>query len=214
MFEWLLFGLLTATITVPPASQAIRAQDDRASGSIVIGGDTVALRHVLARKVPAFWDKAKIVTQVLLTAEPVPEDALEDGFALLDAVRAGTVTGVRLEYEDDGRSVTGSMLSSRLAGDISVSRSGSNVRPTVFTASRIEGSFEATNRDVNDTPMQVKVTWSARVQAMPVVAEPTGADSGDGESARLCRRLQDDEGHDTQGGEVPARHGAQRQGHH
>jgi hypothetical protein len=177
MFEWLLFGLVTATIIVPPASQAVHGQDDRASGSIVIDGDTIALRHVLARKVPDFWDKDKIVTQVLVTAERVPEEALEDGFTLLEAVRTGRVTGVRVEYEADGRSVTGHMLSSRLAGDLSVSRSGSNVRPAVFTASRIDGSFESTNRDLDGTPVQVNVTWSARVQAMPVVAEPTAADA-------------------------------------
>jgi len=177
MFEWLLFGLVTATIIVPPAASAVRGQDDRVSGSIVIDGDTIALRHVLARKVPDFWDKDKIVTQVLLTAERVPEEALEDGFALLEAVRAGTVTGVRVEYEDDGRSVTGNMLSARLAGDLSVSRSGSNVRPAVFTTSRIEGSFESTNRDLDGTPVQVTVQWSARVLPMPVVVEPTAADA-------------------------------------
>lgn len=177
MYDWLLCGLVTASIVIPPALATAPGQDDRVSGTFVIDGDTLALRHVLARKVPAFWDKEKIVTQVLLTTEPVPEEALDDGFALLNAVRAGTVTGVRLEYDDDGSSVTGNMLSQRLAGDLSVSRGGSRVRPAVFTATRIEGSFEATNHDLNDTPVVVNVTWAARVRPMPVVVEPTAADA-------------------------------------
>ncbi len=177
MYDWLLCGLVTASIVIPPALATAPRQDDRVTGTFVIDGDTVAIRHVLARKVPAFWDKEKIVTQVLLTAEPVPDEALEDGFSLLDAVRAGKVTGVRLEYEDDGRSVTGHMLSERLTGDLSISLSGSSARPAVYTASGIEGRFEADLTDMNDMAVLVDVTWSARVRPMPVVVEPTAADA-------------------------------------
>jgi len=177
MYEWLICGLVTASIVIPPALATAPAQDDRVDGTFVIDGDTVALHHVLARKVPAFWDKEKIVTQVLLTAAPVPEEALEDGFTLLEAVRAGKVTGVRLEYEDDGRSVTGNMLSERLTGDLSISRSGSNVRPAVYTTVRIEGRFEADLQDMNEMAVQVNASWSARVRPMPVVVEPTAADA-------------------------------------
>lgn len=169
MSDWLLCGLVTASIVSPPALAPAPGQDDRVAGTLVIDGDPLALRHVLARKVPAFWDKEQIVTQVLLTAEPVPEEALKNGRSLLEAVRAGTVTGVRLEYDDDGRSVTGNMLSPRLAGDLRVSRSGSKVRPSVCTASRIEGRFEADIYDLNGTPVVVNVTWAARVRPMPVM---------------------------------------------
>jgi hypothetical protein len=177
MYDWLLCGLVTASIVIPPALATAPMQDDRASGTFVIDGDTVAIRHVLARKAPAFWDKQKIITQVLLTAEPVPEEALEDGFALLDATRAGKVTGLKLEYDDDGRSVSGNILSGRLVGDLGVTSSGSRVRPHVFSATRIEGDFELASRDLNDTPVQVTVEWSARVRPMPVIAEPTAADA-------------------------------------
>lgn len=177
MYDWLLCGLVTASIVIPPALATAPGQEDRASGTFVIDGDTVAIRHVLARKAPAFWDKDKVVTQVLLTAEPVPEEALEDFFALEAAVSAGRVTGVRLEYEDDGKSVTGTMMSERLAGTISVSRSGSSVRPAVYTTARIEGGFESTSKGLGDEAVQVNVTWAARVRPMPVVAEPTAADA-------------------------------------
>jgi hypothetical protein len=90
MYEWLICGLVTASIVIPPALATAPTQDDRADGTFVIDGDTVALRHVLARKAPAFWDKEKIVTQVLLTAQPVPEEALEDVFALEAAVSAAS----------------------------------------------------------------------------------------------------------------------------
>lgn len=177
MYEWLICGLVTASIVIPPALATTPVQDDRVDGTFVIDGDTVALRHVLARKAPAFWDKDKVVTQVLLTAQPVPEEALEDFFALEAAVSAGQVTGVRLEYEDDGRSVTGTMMSERLPGTISVSRSGSSVRPDVYSVARIEGRFEATSKGLDGEAVLVNVTWAARVRPMPVVAEPTAADA-------------------------------------
>ncbi|MCU0616507.1 MAG: hypothetical protein MUD17_05375 [Gemmatimonadaceae bacterium] len=174
MSSWLLCGLLTASLVVPAS---LAAQSDRASGRLTIDGDTIVLRHVLARRVAPLFDKDKVVTQVLITAQPVPADALEDAWALIGAVREDKVTGLQLEYEQDGRSVTAQFLSSRLAGTVSVSRSGSSAVPTELTATRTAGTFEAKTTSLEDYTVAVSATWSARVMAPPVVAEPTAADA-------------------------------------
>lgn len=174
MSSWLLFGLLTASVVIPGS---LAAQADRASGRLIIDGDTIVLRHVLARRVAPLFDKDKVVTQVLITAQPVPADALEDAWALIGAVREDKVTGLQLEYEQDGRSVTAQFLSSRLAGTVSVSRSGSFAVPTELTATRTAGTFEAKTTSLEDYTVAVSATWSARVMAPPVVAEPTAADA-------------------------------------
>jgi hypothetical protein len=115
---------------------------------------------------------------VLLTAQPVPEEALEDAFTLDDAVKAGRVTGLRLEYEDDGRSVTGFILSDQLGGmSMSISRSGSSAVPAELTATRIAGGFEWSTKTMDDVAITTKATWTARVRALPVVVEPTAADA-------------------------------------
>jgi hypothetical protein len=174
MSPWLLCGLLTASLVVPAS---LTAQSDRASGRLTIDGDTIVLRHVLARRVAPLFDKDKVVTQVLITAQPVPAEALEDAWALIGAVRKDKVTGLQLEYEEDGRSVTAQFLSSRLAGTVSVSRSGSSAVPTELTATRSAGTFEAKTTSLEDYAVAVSATWSARVMAPPVVAEPTDADA-------------------------------------
>jgi hypothetical protein len=132
---------------------------------------------VLARRTRAAWDADQVVTQVLLTAEPVPAEALDGPFALLDAMRDGQVSGLSLEYDADGSSVSGQVLSSRLPGSLNVSRSGTRVRPEVFTTARIGGSFEASATSMDDQDVVVAVSWSARVQPMPVVVEPTAEDA-------------------------------------
>lgn len=175
MSSWLLFGLLTASVVVPAS---LAAQADRASGRLTIDGDTVVLRHVLARRVAPMFDKDKLVTQVLITAQPVPTEALEDdAWALIVAVRENKVTGLQLEYEDGGRSVTAKFLSSRLTGSVSVSRSGTSAVPTELTATRVAGTFEANTTSLEDYAVAVTATWSARVQPKAVVAEPTAADA-------------------------------------
>lgn len=179
MIDWLLCGLVTASLVVPPAAAAAATsgQDDRVSGTLVVEGDTVALTHVRARRVRPLWDKETVVTQVLLTAQAVPAEALEDPFTLRQAVRTGQVTGVQLEYDDDGRTVNAELLSSRLVGTVSVSRSGDKARPAVLTSTRVGGTFEAATTSMEEQPIAVTVTWSARVQPLPVVTEPTAEDA-------------------------------------
>jgi hypothetical protein len=116
MADWVWCGLMAALVVGPAVPGALAAQEDRVAGMLVADGDTLPLRHVLARKVPNLFDRSQIVTQVLPTTGPVPEAALEDAFALSAAVREGDVAGVRLEDEPDGRSVTATCCRRRWAG--------------------------------------------------------------------------------------------------
>jgi hypothetical protein len=56
MFDWLLCGLVTAAIVVPPALHSPASQDDRVTGTLTVDGTEHALRHVLARQVRSLFD--------------------------------------------------------------------------------------------------------------------------------------------------------------
>jgi hypothetical protein len=140
---------------------------DSVQGSVSIGADTVVLQHVIARRVPSLFDRNVTVTQVLLTRDYVPPEALESNDALQQAERDGTVAGLRLEYEKDGTLVSAIMLTNRPRRGFMIFKEGPQYRPVTFTDARVEGSLALSTTSTQQEPIAVTVTWGARIQTPP-----------------------------------------------
>lgn len=140
---------------------------DSVQGSVSIGADTVVFQHVLARRVPSLFDRSVTVTQVLLTRDYVPPEALESNDALQQAEKEGTVAGLRLEYEKDGTLLSAIMLTNRPKRGFMIFKEGPQYRPAMFTDARVEGSLALSATSTQAEPIAVTVTWGARVQPPP-----------------------------------------------
>jgi len=179
MMTLLLLGLLAASGSL--------AASDTASGTLTIQGKKIELKHVYARQIPDWTDKSKLGVLVVITDQPVSEDAREDTGVMMDHYSEGKFHGAKLEYAADGSSLSIVFMSNLIEGSISWSRSGTDVSPKLLTASRVEDSFDMPERTTGDTAISFQATFAADVKTYIPEPEPTPADTTAAQTAPQTR---------------------------
>jgi hypothetical protein len=175
MVTLLLLCLLTASATL--------SASDSVSGKLTIQGKAIELKHIYAQQFPDSSDKSKRNVLVVITDQPVPEDARNDTGEMMDLYFAGKFHGVKLEYPPDGSSVSVVVMSNLLEGSFSWSRAGSDVAPKVLTGTRIEHSFDIPERTTGDTAIALQATFAAGIVPHIPEPEPTPADTAAAQKA-------------------------------
>ncbi len=183
MFATLILGLLTASVITATSRQ----EADDVSGTLTIQGQTFKLTHVLARQVVDDFDKSAMATLVVITDREIPDEARDDEMAIFRLTNEGKLNGVKLEYREDGSNVSIILMSNLLEGSVSLSRSGSNVRPEVFTPTRIEGSAEIAERTMGSVTIAMDVRFAADVAPRIVVAEPTAEEIAEAQTSSATK---------------------------
>lgn len=171
----LLLGLSLATLSA--------AAGGTASGKLTIQGKTFELKHVYAMEAADPFDKSQNVVQVLVTSDPVPEDARGDSSLMMDLYSAGKFHGVRCEYKPDGSGVSIGVLSNAYDGSISVSRSGDPYKPKVLTPKRIEGGLTMEESTLGPWTYSFDFTFAADIAPRVIEPEPTPADTAAAQKA-------------------------------
>lgn len=167
---WILtIGLLLAVLA--------SAADGTASGRLTIQGKTFELKHVYAREVADPFDKAANVVEVVITSDPVPEEARGDSGLMMDLYRSGKFHGVKCEYRPDGSGVGVVIMSNAYDGSISVSRSGDSYAPKVLTKERIEGALVWEESTLGPWTYSFEFTFAADIAARVIEQEPTAEDT-------------------------------------
>lgn len=161
----LILGLLAATV--------LMAADNSVSGTLTIQGKSFPLRYIYAQQVPGAFDKTKAATLVVLTDQPVPVEARTDVGDLMDLYSSGKLNGIKLEYGEDGSSVSVILMSNLIQGSVSLSRSGSHITPRIFTPRRIEGEMSVKPDSVSSTHYSFDVKFAADIAPRLIEPEPT-----------------------------------------
>lgn len=161
----------------PLVASVLMASGGNASGTLTIQGNNIELKHVYAQQLRGDAGGTGRPVQVVITDRPVPEEARNDTGAMMDLYGAGQLHGVKVEYTPDGSSVSIVFMSNLIDGSISFSQGGSDVRPKVFTATRIENTLDLSERKTGDTSIALKASFAADVAPYVEEPEPTPADA-------------------------------------
>src|SRR5689334_377326 len=81
--------------------------DGTAGGKLTINGKTVQLKYGYAVQKEDPFDKKKTATQLLVTDQAIPPEAVSDEFKLMEVRDAQKVNGIMILVTDDKRVVSG-----------------------------------------------------------------------------------------------------------
>ena len=148
-----------------------------ASGTMTVQGQAIAVKYAYAVQIPDWFDKTKTGTRLLVSDAPVPEAMLQDEGELMRLSRDGKINAVQFEIGADRSSLSMSILSNRLGGSVSVSKTFDAKTLPVFTGSRIEGALSMERATLGSSSYQYSVKFAADIAPRVVAAAPTAADA-------------------------------------
>ncbi len=165
-----------------------QAVTGKATGTLTIDGKSITLKYAYAMAQPDTFDAGKTVIAVLLTEEPLDEDALTDIEELDDAVM-GKHGWAFFKLDEDGKPIH-EMIDHPATGGSRLIMSGFTQAEFVskkMGKDRVEGSFKTKKtEDFMGHPYSIKVDFSAPL-LQAKVPEPL-PDVEDREDASQGRR--------------------------
>ena len=138
------WALLTLVVFV--SALAFAAQPGTVQGKITFNGKTVPLSFVYAWKELDYGGK-KVKTNLLLSAEKVPDAAMSDMFGLNDLAKAGKLHGVKVTFNADGDIVSGMLYTDATEGGYVGVSGMHNFEKKVMTSTSIEGRLSMEKED-------------------------------------------------------------------
>jgi hypothetical protein len=173
-------------------TQAVRG---KAAGTLSIDGKRITLRYAYAMAQPDTFDAGKTVVAVLLTEEPLSEDALSDVEELDDAVM-GQHGWAFFKLDEDGKPIH-EMIDHPAAGGSRLIMSGFTQAEFVskkMGKDRVEGSFKTKKtEDFMGHPYSIKVDFSAPIlqakvpEPLPDVMTGRTLPKGGGQPGKVYR---------------------------
>ncbi|MEZ5402167.1 MAG: hypothetical protein R2729_21010 [Bryobacteraceae bacterium] len=151
-----------------------------ASGTMTLNGQAIAVKHAYAVQIPDWFDKTKMATRLVVSDSPMAETALHDEIELMRLAREGGVNALQFEIGAERSSLSLSILSAKIEGSLSSSRSFDAATIPVFTASRIEGSLSIEPKTLGSMTYAYDVKFAADIAPKLVKtppAAPTAADT-------------------------------------
>ena len=129
-------SVLLALVVFVSAS-ALAVQPGTVQGKITFNGKTVPLSFVYTWTELDYGGK-KVKTNLLLSAEKVPDAAMADMFGLNDLAKAGKLHGVEVTFKD-GDIVSGTLYTDATEGGYVGASGMHNFEKKVMTSTSIEG---------------------------------------------------------------------------
>ena len=126
------------TLVVLVSALAFGAQPGTVQGKIAFNGKTVPLSFVYAWKELDYGGK-KVKTNLLLSAEKVPDAAMADMFGLNDLAKAGKLHGVEVTFNADGHIVSGTFYTDATDDGFFPASGMHNFEKKAMTPTSIEG---------------------------------------------------------------------------
>ena len=147
------------------SASALAAQPGAVKGTITFNGKTVPLSYVYA------WQEAgeggkHVKTNLLLSAEKVPDAALAEMFGLNDLAKAGKLHGVEVTFNADLDIVSGMFYTDATEGGYLGASGMHNFDKKAFTSTSIEGRL---SMDKEQDSLGLKVFYDATFKA-PIAA--------------------------------------------
>jgi hypothetical protein len=152
------------TLVVLVSASAFAAQPGTVQGKITFNGKTVPLSFVYAWK-ELDYGGTKVKTNLLLSAEKVPDAAMADMFGLNDLAKAGKLHGVEVTFKDSDI-VSGTLYTDATEGGYVGASGMHNFEKKVMTPTSIEGRLSG-----KDDSLGLKwfydATFKAAIPPMP-----------------------------------------------
>jgi hypothetical protein len=160
-----MMSVIVVSLAAALLPAAARADAGKATGQITVAGKATTLSYAYAAAKPGFFDKKKNDVVVIFSDVPLDQKALDDDFARIDMVRAGTLHTLEVTIDADKAPISVTVRHPALKPAPSGGSTDDQFDARVFDGRTIAGRVyrKAPGMSFNDIPYSYDVTFEAAI---------------------------------------------------